>query len=199
MLFRSLDLNGDGLIDSKDMAPVGHPNTARYQFGGRINVSYKRFDIRATFSGTAQGSFNITRITSPFFKRAGNAFRWQYEGRWTPEKAASGAEVTYPRAVYDADQNHYNFGYKTDTWMLSNDHLRLKNLEIAYSFNPSAPFMKSAGLSQLRVFSNANNIFTLFDKMKKYGIDPETKDGLGTISYVFPLTRTVVFGFQITF
>jgi TonB-linked SusC/RagA family outer membrane protein len=194
-----LDLNGDAIVDSKDMAPVGYPNMPQLPFGGKIGFSYKGFDLRATFSGTARGSFYVTRITSPFFKRAGNAFRWQYEGRWTPEKAASGAKITYPRAVYNADQSHYNFGSVSDLWMIPSDHLRLKNLEIGYTFPESTPFLKSAGISSLRIYMHSNNLFTLFDKMKDYGIDPETRDNIGTISYVFPLTRTTMFGFNVQF
>lgn len=198
-----LDLNGDAIVDNKDMAPVGYPNMPQIMFGGRIGFNYKGFDVRAVFTGTAQGTYYISRITSPFFKRAGNAFRWQYEGRWTAEKVAAGEKITYPRAVYNADQNHYDFGPMSDQWALSSDHLRLKNLEAGYSFSATSRFLKSAGISSLRVYANANNVFTLFDKMKAYGIDPETKDNLGgsegNISYVFPLTRTIMFGFNIQF
>lgn len=194
-----LDLNGDDIIDSKDMAPIGYPNMPQLPYGGKIGFSYKGIDVRVVISGTAQGSFYLTRITSPFFKRAGNAFRWQYEGRWTPEKVAAGERITYPRAVYNADQNHYNFGPSSDQWMLSSDHLKLKNLEVGYTFPSSTQFLKSAGISSLRVYMHANNLFTLFDKMKNYGIDPETRDGIGTITYVFPLTRTTMFGFNVQF
>jgi TonB-linked SusC/RagA family outer membrane protein len=194
-----LDLNGDGIIDNKDMAPIGYPNRPMMQFGGKIGFSYKGLDIKMVLSGTAMGSYYVTRITSPFFKRAGNAFRWQYEGRWTPEKVAKGETITYPRAVYNATQDHYNFGPKSDHWALSSDHLRIKNVEIGYSFNPNSPFMKRSRISGLRVYMNANNLATLFDKMKDYGIDPETKDNIGTISYVFPLTRTTNVGVNIQF
>lgn len=194
-----LDLDGDGIIDNKDMAPIGYPNRPMMQFGGKIGFSYKGFDIKMVLSGTAMGSYYVTRITSPFFKRAGNAFRWQYEGRWTPEKVAKGETITYPRAVYNATQDHYNFGPKSDHWALSSDHLRIKNVEIGYSFNPNSPFMRKARISGLRVYMNANNLATLFDKMKDYGIDPETKDNIGTISYVFPLTRTTNVGVNIQF
>ena len=198
-----LDLNGDGIIDNKDMAPIGYPNRPQMQFGGKISLSYKGFDIKLVLTGTAQGSYYISRITSPFFKRAGNAFRWQYEGRWTPEKVAAGEKITYPRGVYDATQDHYNFGPKSDHWTLSSDHLRLKNVEIGYSFSPNAKFMKRAKISGLRIYLNANNLFMLYDKMSAYGIDPETKDNIGgtegPISYVFPLTRTTNFGVNIQF
>lgn len=198
-----VDLNGDGIIDNKDVAPIGYPNRPMIQFGGKIGFAYKGFDIKVVLSGTAMGTYYISRITSPFFKRAGNAFRWQYDGRWTPEKVANGQLITYPRAVYDADQNHYNFGPKSDIWALSSDHLRIKNVEIGYTFAENSKHLKKAGISSLRIYVNANNLVTMFDKMSAYGIDPETKDNLGgsegNISYVFPLTRTTNFGVNITF
>ena len=43
----------------------------------------------------------------------------------------------------------------------------------------------------------------MFDKMRDYGIDPETQDNIGgdegPISYVFPLTRTTNIGVNIQF
>ncbi|MBE6222274.1 MAG: TonB-dependent receptor [Bacteroidales bacterium] len=198
-----VDLNGDGVIDNKDQGPIGYPNRPLMNFGGKIGFSYKGFDIKMVLSGTAMGTYYISRITSPFFKRAGNAFLWQYEGRWTPEKVAAGTPITYPRAVYDASQDHYDFGPKSDLWALASDHLRIKNVEIGYTFNKDLPLLKRARISSLRIYANANNLFTFFDQMSRYGIDPETKDNLGgsegNISYVFPLTRTVNFGVNINF
>ncbi|MCR4910478.1 MAG: TonB-dependent receptor [Bacteroidales bacterium] len=198
-----VDLDGDGIIDSKDIAPIGYPNRPLMNFGGKIALSWRGFDLKMILSGTAMGTYYVARITSPFFKRAGNAFLWQYEGRWTPEKVASGAEITYPRAVYDASQDHYDFGPKSDLWALSSDHLRIKNVEFGYTFPKNSAFMQKVKISGLRVYVNANNLLTLFDKMSRYGIDPETKDNLGgsegNISYVFPLTRTTNIGVNINF
>lgn len=198
-----VDLNGDGIVNDKDMGPVGYPNRPLMNFGGKLGFSWKGLDLNMVISGTAMGSYYISRITSPFFKRAGNAFLWQYEGRWTAEKYAAGEAITYPRAVYDADQNHYDFGPVSDFWALSSNHLRIKNVELGYTFPEQAPFLKKAGISGLRVYANANNLLTLFDEMSRYGIDPETKDNLGgsegNISYVFPLTRTVNVGVNIQF
>ena len=185
------------------MAPIGYPNRPLMQFGGKIGFNYKGFDMNMVLSGTAMGTYYISRITSPFFKMAGNAFRWQYENRWSAERYAAGEKISYPRAVFSADQNHYDFGPKSELWALPSDHLRLKNVEIGYTFPENSPFLKKAGISSLRIYANANNLFTLFDQMSKYGIDPETKDNLGgwegNISYVFPLTRTTNIGANIQF
>lgn len=198
-----VDLNGDGYVNDKDMAPIGYPNLPMVNFGGKIGLSYKGFDVKVILSGTAMGSYYISRISSPFFKRAGNAFAWQYNNRWTAEKAAAGERITYPRAVYDADQSHYDFGAMSDYWTLSSDHLRIKNVELGYTFGKESAFIRKLGISSMRVYANANNLLTLFDQMRQYGIDPEAKDnignGEGNISYVFPLTRTTNVGVNIQF
>lgn len=198
-----VDLNGDGIVNDKDMGPVGYPNRPMMNFGGKLGFSWKGFDLNMVLSGTAMGSYYISRITSPFFKRAGNAFLWQYEGRWTAEKYAAGKTITYPRAVYDADQNHYDFGPVSDFWALSSDHLRIKNVEVGYTFREGSSFLRKIGVASMRIYANANNLLTLFDEMSRYGIDPETKDNMGgsegNISYVFPLTRTTNIGVNIQF
>ena len=79
----------------------------------------------------------------------------------------------------------------------------MKNVEFGYTFPQNSAFLRKARISQLRLYINANNLFTLFDQMSRYGIDPETKDNLGgsegNISYVFPLTRTTNIGVNINF
>jgi hypothetical protein len=193
---RYLDLNGDGFIDNKDMAPIGYPNRPEYQYSVKMGVSYRGFDLRLLFNGTAHGSFYIDNaIALPFFKNAGNAFQWQYDGRWTPEKAASGAEVTYPRATYGASTGDHNF-QRSDFWIRPNDFFKLKNAEIGYTFPASKGFMKAAGISSLRLYASGNNIYTFVNHLKDLGVDPEMRD---EASYLFPLTRTFVFGFNIQF
>ena len=64
-----VDLDGDGIIDSKDMAPIGYPNRPLMNFGGKIGFSYKGFDLKMVLSGTAMGTYYIARITSPCRRR----------------------------------------------------------------------------------------------------------------------------------
>ena len=193
---RYLDLNGDGVVDNKDVAPIGYPNRPEYQFGVKLGFNYKGFDMRALFNGSANGSFYISNgISLPFFKNAGNAFQWQYDGRWTPEKAANGEKITYPRATYGAVTTDHNF-VQSDFWLRSSNFFKLKNVELGYTLPTTMRFMQAAQISSLRVFVNGNNLYTFINHMKDFGVDPEQKDGA---SYLFPLTRTVVFGINIQF
>lgn len=192
-----IDLNGDGVIDNKDIAPIGYPNRAEYQFGIKLGFNYKGFDARFLFNGTANGSFYMRRISIPFYKNAGNAFQWQYDGRWTPERYAAGEEITYPRATFNSDITSHNF-LASDYWMMPNDFFKLKNIELGYTFPSSTGFMQAAKISSLRVYANANNIYAFVNKMRHIGIDPETKE-TSNYSYVYPITATVIFGFSIQY
>lgn len=192
---RYKDISGDGLIDNRDVAPIGFPNLAQYAFNMRITMAYKGFDMNLLFNGTANGSYYINPgIAIPFYKNAGNAWKWQYDGRWTPQKAASGENITYPSPTINATSSSNDF-LTSDFWLVSNNFKRLKNAEIGYTFSNSR-FLKRANVSSIRIYANGNNLATWDNALEKYGIDPETADGS---AYIYPLTRVFSFGANIRF
>ena len=197
---RYMDLNGDGVIDNKDVAPIGYPNFPEYSYGIKVGFNYKGFDLNALFSGTANGSFYMSPgTTMPFYKYHGNAWQWQFDGRWTPEKYAAGDPITYPRAIFNPTTSDNNF-LTSDYWMFSNDYFKLKNLEIGYTFSPKLKFMRVAGISSLRVYLNGNNLITFQNAMRKLGIDPETTDVTQDgANYIYPITQVYNMGFNLQF
>lgn len=194
---RYKDLNGDGVIDNKDVAPIGYPNFPEYQFGVKVGVDYKRFEINALFNGSKNGSFYMpSGFVIPYLLGGGNAWQWMFDGRWIPEKAASGATITYPRATYNYSYSDNNF-LDSDFWMRSTDFFRLKNIEIAYSFLPEGRLLQRLGIGTLRIYATGNNIYTFKNNLSEVGIDPETPDGRS--KYIFPLIRTYNFGLNVQF
>lgn len=132
----------------------------------------------------------------PYILSGGNAWQWMYDGRWTPEKAASGEKITYPRATYNYSYSDNNF-LTSDFWMRSNDFFRLKNIELAYTFRNNVGFMRTLGLSALRIYASGNNIYTFKNDLSDIGIDPETPDSRS--KYIFPLISTYNVGFNVQF
>lgn len=192
---RYKDLDGDGLINQNDIAPIGLPNYAMYHFNVRMQMGYKGFDLKLLFTGSADGSYYLSSgYTIPFYKNAGNAWKWQYDGRWTPEKYAAGEPITYPRATYAATSSHNNY-LTSDYWMVSTNHFKLKNIEVGYTFD-FGKGGKDVILQGLRIYLNANNVYTFPNALDKYGIDPETTDGS---TYVYPLTRVITAGLNLRF
>jgi len=192
---RYKDINGDGLIDSRDIVPVGFSSLPQYAYNLRVTLNYQGFDLNVLFNGTANGSYYLNSgLTIPFFKNAGNAWQWEYDGRWTPQKVASGAPITYPSPSINSTSSSNDF-LTSDFWSVSNNFKRLKNVEIGYTI-PQNSFLKRANISSIRVYANGNNLFTWNYDLKKYGIDPESADGS---TYIYPLTRVFSFGANIRF
>ncbi len=189
------DLDGDGLINQNDVAPVGFPNYAQYHYNVKAQFGYNGFDLKLLFTGSANGSYSLNSgYTIPFFKNAGNAWKWQYDGRWTEEKYLAGEEITYPRAAYSATTSHNNY-LTSDYWMVSTNHLKLKNVEFGYTFDLQKRGNNSL-VQALRIYFNANNVYTFKNALTKYGIDPETTDGS---TYVYPLTKVFTGGISLRF
>ena len=51
-------------------------------------------------------------------------------------------------------------------------------------------------LQGVRLYVNANNIYTFRNALTRYGIDPEATDGS---TYVYPLTRIIMAGISFRF
>ena len=75
--------------------------------------------------------------------------------------------------------------------MRKGDYLRLKNVELGYTFSVDA--LKKAGISKLRIYGDATNLFTL-DHVKV--ADPEARD---VNLEAYPQRRIINFGVQATF
>jgi len=192
---RYTDINGDGVIDSKDKVPIGYSNMPRYSFNSTLNIGYKGFNVSALFIGTAQGSFPIASLylLNPFYMNAGTAEQFQYYGRWTPEKAAQGIDPTFPRAsmrTYSSQNGTFN-----DLWLKSSDFIRLKNIEVSYTFKNTG-LLKRAGINALRIYCTGNNLYTWTNLMD--GLDPEQQNSGGASDgYLYPMVRTYSFGVNI--
>jgi|GEM_PF-8135 len=193
---RYKDLNGDGIINAQDMAPIGFRNLPEYAYSLRIRLNYKGFDFTALFNGTANGDFYIQNgISGVFFKGFGTVYQWQYDGVWTPDKVANHQPISYPRPEINTTGNSANF-ITSDFWLKSNNFIKLKNAEIGYTF-PRTAALKKASISGIRVYVNGDNLLIFNAPLTKYGIDPETTDV--NSAYIFPITRSFICGVNIQF
>ena len=192
---RYKDINGDGVIDNKDNVPIGYPNIPEFYFNLKLGVSYKGFDVNILFTGSARGSYYLpSGLTIPFYKNAGNVMQWEYDRMWTPEKAASGQKIGYPRPQIGASPTSNNF-LTSDFWLVSNNFKKLSNVEVGYTFSKLNFLQQHIGISSIRLYVNGNNLLTWGNALK--GLDPQTQD-LST-PYVYPMTRVINFGANIQF
>ena len=69
------DINGDQIIDDRDMVPIGFPKTPEINYGFGLSAGYKSFDFSCFFQGSARSSFWIDPAkTAPC--RYGPPCRW---------------------------------------------------------------------------------------------------------------------------
>lgn len=196
---RYIDIDGDGKLDVNDQVPIGFANLPEYAFNITPGISYKGFDISLLFIGTMNGSYMFDVEDSPpinpFSRGSSGAMKWQYEGHWTPEKAAHGIEPTFPRATTRnaATQN----GLVSDFWLYSSNYIRLKNIEISYTFQKLNAF-NWGNINSLRVYVSGYNLWTSGSKDRL--VDPEQTVTTGNArGYLYPITKTYNVGLNIQF
>lgn len=172
---RYKDLDGDNIIDSKDMTAIGKPDYPELTYSFGVNLEYQGFDCNLLFQGSSLASINLlsSMQTVPFVNYA-TAYS-NAEGAWAyyPEQGIdTRATATFPRLTTVANSNNYR---ASTFWMKNNDFLRLRNIQIGYSFSDN--LIKKIFLTKLRIFVGATNPVTWSSILDNYHIDPETYNG----------------------
>ena len=177
---RYKDQNGDNVINNRDFYPIGHTDVPEITLGLGLGAIFRGFDISAFFQCALNRD---VYLDSPFYKAFQNRGKVSEIAlnRWTPETASTAA---YPRLSAADDSNNYQ---ASTFWLENGDFLKLRNLEIGYTF---VDFLKSKSVkADLRIYANATNLFSL-DHVK-YS-DPEILSG-------YPAIRTYSFGLKLNF
>lgn len=180
------DLNGDMKIDEKDVRDIGYPGYPLYSLGLNMGLSWKGFDFSVTFAGAFQTSRLLSLPYRIPFGEMNNwsLMRYMIDDAWTPEK---GDAATAPAISLRSKSHNY---LDSDLWLRNASYLRLKNIEVGYSFPKR--ITKSLRLNTLRVAVSGYNLLT-FDNLKIS--DPEINPDGRT----YPLIKILNFGLNIGF
>ncbi len=182
------DLNGDGIIDSKDQAVISYPNTPDTNFGLNFSFSYKNISLSALFQGALH--FNVRA-----YEEAGRAFSSNLtaiqQQAWTPD---IGDNAKYPaltllRTVSDPG------AFVSNYWNVPGDYLRLRTAQLSYSL--PASWLNKVHIQSAVFYLNGNNLLTWSKAFSKYALDPEITSGTDRINY--PPQRMYNAGLNITF
>ena len=175
------DFNGDGVIDTNDSAPYGFTGTPQNTYNATIGIDYKGFSIYAQFYGVN----NVSRYV------AFNSLPKSYvhtvfkEGAyWSPST---------PNGIPSLRMNSTPSYYEGTRFLYDGSFCRLKNLEVAYTWNGG--WIKSLGLSMLKVYVNGNNLFLWTDM-------PDDREsnfaGTGLASQgAYPTMKRINFGIKL--
>ena len=181
---RYKDVNGDGVIDLDDRTNIGNPQ-ADFYMGFNLSATYKNWDF-TTYLYAEVGK-DMVRNFERFVPNVNKPN--YYLGRWT----GPGTSNSIPRLTNDSTNNKLF----SDFFVEDASFLRMQNIQIGY--NLSDETLSKIGLSKLRVYASANNVFTL---TKYSGFDPTVNGGaIGAgIDYgTYPSARQFLLGLNVTF
>lgn len=193
-----LDQNGDGVINLDDRTDLG-VDVPEMTYGFNVFASYKNWDLGAIFQGIGKASF---QGTFELFKP--DAGGMTTANLWADNWTTTNTDASMPR-VWAGQAASPSDVYPSDFFIWDRAYLRLKNLQIGYTFdNDLIPF------DSLRLFFNGTNLWTSTDFPL---IDPEVRTGVGAndlygggqeaqagrAPYMFPQLKTLSFGVQAKF
>ena len=172
------DRNGDGKITyDQDRGYVKGSVFPRFEGGLNFDAGWKGIDfnmkwtyafgrtvaLTGVYSGASAGIMDNTAYTKPFYHN-GNSPRYLVEDSWREDHT----DARFPRlAINSASSNN---AFASTWWYENGNYLRLKNLQIGYSFPKK--WMDAIGVKSCRIFFEGTNLLT-FSKLSKYNIDPE--------------------------
>ncbi len=180
-----MDLNKDGVVDSKDQAPIGIGQAPEISFGFKTQVTYKWFDLNLFFDGSARRKVYLNG-----FGRWSNHdnFTEYMKEAWTPEKAASGQKIVYPR-LGNTSSNYI----LSDYWLSDGSYLRLRNIELGFTLSHKVSKLINAG--SIRFYANGLNLL-VWDKLPTDDFDPESADSNNTN---YPILKAFNLGVNVKF
>jgi TonB-linked SusC/RagA family outer membrane protein len=169
------DLNGDGVINEKDQAPLGYGVIPRISWGVSLNATWQGFDAYIFFQGLAKYSaYYANQGVWEYALGGGPGTYFDYhKTAWTEERWRNGDKITYPRLSASQDVNHIENSF----FVMRRDFTRLKNAEIGYTL-PEKSLM-ALGISRLRLFLQGQNLLLWSPKFRLTHIDPETNTAVG--------------------
>jgi TonB-linked outer membrane protein, SusC/RagA family len=184
--YNIIDYDGNGIIDSKDNVPYGYPSIPQNTYNATLGFEWKGFSGFAQFYGVN----NVTRQVV-FSSLSGQNHIVYDEGSWW-SKDNTNADTPMPRWL--STTSEYSSGNR---YFYDGSYVRLKNAELAYTFDKKTPWVKRAGIDRLRIFLNGNNLW-VWTKM------PDDREsnfaGTGWASQgAYPTVKRFNLGLNVTF
>lgn len=182
-MYQILDFNGDGIINTYDNIPYAYSSTPQNTYSASFGFDWKGWSFYAQFYGVN----NVTRqvVFGTFGQQKLIAYD---EGtRWT--KYNPNPDVPMPR--FGSTTNGY---YDGTRYFYDGSFIRLKNIELAYTFTDG--WIRHLGLTNLKLYVNGNNLW-VWTRM------PDDREsnfaGTGWASQgAYPTVKRINFGLKFT-
>ena len=125
------DVNSDGRINENDIVPIGATRRPNLIYGFGVSALWNGLDINAHFQGAGKSSFFINGQSVYAFSEGewGNVFEDYVGNYWSLDNLNPNAK--YPRLSWKGNTNNNR---ASSLWLRDGSYLRLKTLEIGYTF-----------------------------------------------------------------
>ncbi len=158
---RYVDVNGDGVVDSRDKTVIGNPHPD-FTFGFTNNFKYKNFDLSVFLQGSVGNDImNLTR-------RNGTSNSMLYQNQlvdalnfWTP----TNTNTDIPRPINGT--SNYNLEI-SDRYIEDGSYVRIQNVTLGYTLPEN--LISKLRFKRVKIYGSAQNLFTF---TKYSGYDPE--------------------------
>ncbi|MBO9617267.1 MAG: TonB-dependent receptor [Dyadobacter sp.] len=193
--FRFVDVNNDGVIDTKDLSIIGNPHPD-FTYGVNLNVNYKGFGL-TIFGAGVQGNeiFNYTKYWTDFPTFFGNKSTRMLNESWRPGKT----DAILPQ-LNSSDQVSI---LPSDYYLEKGSYFRFKNIQLTYSLPKT--LLSKIGLGPCRIYVQGQNLITW---TKYSGMDPEVNlrnygagndRQIGVDGGSYPASKQYIMGLNISF
>lgn len=182
-----VDVDGNGVVNSDDMTYLGYGNIPEIIYGINGSLNWKNFDFSFLMQGAAHAQVYLKGgIILPYFNQ-GNLPQFWVNEAWTEENPSN----RYPRLAESVHNFPATDVSGVQTYLYNASYLRLKNIEVGYTFPTS--WLSRIGVTNARVYVNAQNLFTISDVPQ---IDPENTEQEG---WTYPQMKSFNFGLSLQF
>jgi len=187
-----VDVNGDGYItpgngtfgDPGDRVVIGNI-MPRYEYGFRIDLDYKSFDLSIMGQGVGRRHiWGDGQLAIPGYHVKDGAMPQAIaEDYWREDRT----DAFYPRA-WNLNGASSGFVMVPQTrYLLNMAYFRIKNITFGYNVAPKV--LDRVRVKQARVYVSLENMIT-FDKLRGLPIDPEAISGHSMLASNYNLGRT---------
>lgn len=199
------DLNGDGIIDTRDQTFLGSPQP-KFQFGFNNSFNYKGFDLNIFFSGNVGNKvYNQMPVNQLNPLNNTNYFtgvlNYAKTALINPDGDRNNVNNVYvinpdTKIISLRNDNTNENGRFSDMYLEDASFVRCKNITLGYNIPQN--IVAKAHIYAFRVYANVSNAFII---TKYTGMDPEVGSWnplqAGYDSGYYPQSRVFSFGVNV--
>lgn len=190
--FRYADITGDNIITPDDRTFIGNPNPD-FTTGLDLRMSFRNFDISAFFyASVGNDIWNQNRWWLDMYQSfAGAKSKTALYDSWRPDNQNAKAPIQ------ELSSNISTSSAPNSYCVEDGSFLKLKSFVLGYNLPQN--FIRKIGLSHIKVYAQAENLFTI---TRYSGLDPEIPGGgtsFGIDDGFYLAQRKYLLGLELSF